>query len=272
MGLIETAAEKSVSNGKLFDDYLTEKQDKNIDWIRIKVKGVEQEIELMDDWRTEQVTKVEPIEVMPLYKSDVFRVSNIFTDEVLEKLITLSELAVARNFSRPNGMNKNGLVLYEMYGLDVVNEYIKHVVLPLAQEYFPQWGMFSVDRQHWFTVHYSKDEDHDLDKHLDGAEVTFNICLKNTLDKRNNMLMIGPRNGEDLSELNAKEQKNKFENISNIAIMFLGQQYHSVTNEGKMDSDGKRINLVIRLLSTEFRRSPMQTYYSKCMAPDIAKA
>ena len=124
--------------------------------------------------------------------------------------------------------------------------------------------MFSVDRQLAFSVHYSKKQDNDLDFHMDGAEVTFNICLKNTMADGLNRLAFGRINGEkDV----IKNDHIEVDNEENSAVMFLGQHFHAIKNNRKLKKkDGERINLVIRLLSTEFRRSPIQTYYQKCLA------
>ena len=62
-------------------------------------------------------------------------------------------------------------------GVDV-EPLVQHVVLPLAKRLFPEWGMFQADRQHAFTVHYGPNLDEDLKMHMDGAEVTFNLCLE----------------------------------------------------------------------------------------------
>merc|ERR1712146_195234 len=73
---------------------------------------------------------------------------------------------------------------------------VEEFILPRAKQTHPEWGMFFVDRQHAFTVHYGKKLDKDLSMHMDGAEVTFNLCLRNTLQVKDE-LVFGRINGAD---------------------------------------------------------------------------
>lgn len=54
---------------------------------------------------------------------------------------------------------------------------MQEYIVPVARVLFPQWGGGSLDSLHAFTIQYSANEDRDLGRHLDEADVTVNICL-----------------------------------------------------------------------------------------------
>ncbi|CAD7956408.1 unnamed protein product [Amoebophrya sp. A25] len=263
----------------------------------------------------------------PLHRPQVLLIRGL--GKLLPKWADIRDTVAARSkqaleslagFSRPNGMNEHGVILREI-GIDLL-EWVRQNVLPAAQQTFPEWGMFTIDRWHAFTLHYGGGRDEGLDMHMDGAEVTFNACLETS---RKDQLLFGQQNGiaeenqvVTVGDIQVKDGVNKvdwieddlaartverrlrvverdsFEKSSNAllsstkiggfgassflenaalpleedaAFLFPGQHTHGVKNfdEGDENSKGTRTNLVIRLLSTEFRRSPATGYYLRCL-------
>eukprot|EP00397_Hematodinium_sp_SG-2012_P035073 GEMP01037687.1.p1 GENE.GEMP01037687.1~~GEMP01037687.1.p1 ORF type:complete len:370 (+),score=51.91 GEMP01037687.1:30-1112(+) len=101
----------------------------------------------------------------------------------------------------------------------------------VGRHFYPNW-IWHADRHHIFTIHYKpgKGEDIYLPLHFDQCELTISISLN-------------PGN----------------------AVVHLGQQFHGTTNI----TDGLRINLIVRLLDTSFRRSPTDGLVSRCPYDDL---
>eukprot|EP00091_Calanus_sinicus_P013531 TRINITY_DN30013_c0_g1_i1.p1 TRINITY_DN30013_c0_g1~~TRINITY_DN30013_c0_g1_i1.p1 ORF type:complete len:183 (+),score=16.53 TRINITY_DN30013_c0_g1_i1:399-947(+) len=97
---------------------------------------------------------------------------------ILEELEHFKESGMPH--SRPNSMNKHGVILHEL-GLDSVVNLIKTNIELLAEDLFPELvGDSGLDSNKSFTVEYDATEDHfdkDLATHFDNAEVTLNISL-----------------------------------------------------------------------------------------------
>jgi len=78
--------------------------------------------------------------------------------------------------SRPNSMNKYGLVLNEI-GMEPLFDHLQRKVLGrIAALLFPREGA-ALDRHHSFIVKYEPGKDLGLDMHVDNSDVTFNVCL-----------------------------------------------------------------------------------------------
>jgi len=82
--------------------------------------------------------------------------------------------------SRPNSMNKHGIILNEI-GLECIVEHLLPSVNVLARELFPDLvGDSGLDSYKAFTIEYSAeavDHQKDLGTHFDNAEVTLNVPL-----------------------------------------------------------------------------------------------
>ena len=78
--------------------------------------------------------------------------------------------------SRPNSMNKYGLVLNEI-GMEATFDALQACCLrKIGSLLFPVEGG-SLDRHHSFIVQYAAGKDLGLDMHVDNSDVTFNVCL-----------------------------------------------------------------------------------------------
>uniref|UniRef100_A0A7S0P0A0 Fe2OG dioxygenase domain-containing protein n=1 Tax=Calcidiscus leptoporus TaxID=127549 RepID=A0A7S0P0A0_9EUKA len=78
--------------------------------------------------------------------------------------------------SRPNSMNKYGLILNEIGMEQMFDSLVERCLAHVARLCFPLEGG-SIDRHHTFIVEYAAGKDLGLDMHTDNSDVTFNVCL-----------------------------------------------------------------------------------------------
>lgn len=86
--------------------------------------------------------------------------------------------------SRPNSMNRYGLLLNDIGFLKTLNQLMCRFVQPLASAFFSErlGGDFHFESQHSFIVRYKMGEDLDLKTHRDDSDITLNICLGKDFD------------------------------------------------------------------------------------------
>ena len=74
-------------------------------------------------------------------------------------------------------MNNYGTVLDCMGFAPLLQQMMTEWVVPLAAFYYPDVDGASMDRHHGFIVEYEIGKDKSLDLHVDGSDVTLNVCL-----------------------------------------------------------------------------------------------
>ena len=111
--------------------------------------------------------------------------THTLNQQLLEELENIEAWAVKSGWqlSRPNSMNRYGLVLKDV-GLAAVSQSLtRALVWPLATLLWPE--QFSdLSDVHAFTVRYRENEDRMLDSHVDSSDVTLNLCLGGSLKGR----------------------------------------------------------------------------------------
>jgi len=183
--------------------------------------------------------KVEPFKPEQLfdgvYTSPVLE--SDFCDKILEELENFKKSELPH--SKPNSMNKHGVILNEI-GLDGIVNLLKTKIQPAAKDLFPELvGHSGLDSNKSFTVEYDASEDHfdkDLATHFDNAEVTLNISL--TDDHEEGELYFV----QDDKVLPVKHRKGH-------GILHSGRHLH-----GAMPvSNGRRTNLILWFRSSSIR-------------------
>jgi len=79
--------------------------------------------------------------------------------------------------TRPNSMNRYGLVLDEIGFSPMLNNLLLQYVKPLATLLFPHYHGAELNSHHGFIVQYDMDGDQSLNFHFDDSDVTLNVCL-----------------------------------------------------------------------------------------------
>ena len=110
----------------------------------------------------------------------------VFTKEFCEKL--LREIKSVKGsglpLTRPNSMNKSGLLLDDVGFTKFFDEFRTKYLQPICDSTFPDLGFTDLDTHRAFIVHYKADDneefDRGLDNHYDNAELTLNVSLSAT--------------------------------------------------------------------------------------------
>lgn len=147
--------------------------------VRAEYEPRHPELAELDRWRLP--SEPDPVELGP----GVFGFELVPTDvraKLVEEIDAVERWASERGLTitRPNSMNRYGLMLNAIGYRDALAEMMRSIVQPLAREVYPDIGAL-VDH-HGFAVEYELGKDVDLALHVDDAEVTLNVCLGERFD------------------------------------------------------------------------------------------
>jgi len=166
-------------------------------------------------------------------------------DMLVEELNHFKDSELAH--SRPNSMNRQGVILEEV-GLGKVVDAVRDSVEGLARQIYPDLvGSSGLDSAKAFTVEYDAEEeakDKELSTHFDNAEVTINVSLTS-----------GHSEGE-LYFLEGEGGKVRgVEHRKGWAVLHRGEALHGAFPV----TEGSRANLIIWFRSSAVRnqRCPM---------------
>eukprot|EP00392_Amoebophrya_sp_AT5.2_P003408 g3413.t1 len=149
---------------------------------------------------SDEQESLRPVDVLRLVLPRTASLATAF-DFLLNRTGVAIGLPQELEYSKPNGMNEHGVVLREIlpdrdFESVVGNFLMRSSVLPAAKQLYPEYGTFYVDRVHAFVLFYGGKYDRELKMHMDGAEVTFNVCLEKSSDATyEDELMFGRKNG-----------------------------------------------------------------------------
>ena len=155
--------------------------EKHIDFSKIIVSSLWNRLQ-SNERSFEDLLSVIDRETM-LYSIDMFQKQ--FCNDLIEEIehFELSGMPV----SRPNSMNKYGVILDEMGLKRTMTLLREKVCQPLfGQLYSSRAGSGALDEHHAFIVQYAREDsvsdvalkgDIDLGFHVDDAELTLNVCL-----------------------------------------------------------------------------------------------
>ena len=167
--------------------------------------------------------------------------------------------------ARPNSMNKYGLILNGVVGLEKTMDILQsQCVAPLGEALYGA-GKFGfgegvgLDHHHSFVVAYRAGEDLGLDMHTDACDVTVNICLGKEF-QGGELTLCGLRGTNRSKE---RRHQHTYVHKPGYAIVHLGRQRH-----GAMDiTNGERYNLIMWSKSSQFRQS-RNFYHAKARQVD----
>ena len=119
-----------------------------------------------------------------LYQYRIFRPE--VCDHLMQEVDHFNAFAAESGIgvTRPNSMNRYGLILNDIGFLGTMHALVQRYVQPLAAAFFSdQLGEgFTFASQHSFIVRYKIGEDLDLKTHRDDSDLTLNVCLGKTFE------------------------------------------------------------------------------------------
>ncbi|CAK0837154.1 unnamed protein product [Prorocentrum cordatum] len=222
-------------------------------------------------------------------QSELFRLpllAPLAGERILEELDVALRSPLARGLSLPNNnegphaqsvreRRVAGVVLDEIGLGGIASSLARDVLQPFARLLHPEWDADAFDSYHAFTIsEYASakpahmkpwktaaNED-DLDwvkrapKHNDICEISMNVCLGRNFTGGGVYFLdaLGP---------SKPWEPQLVEHIAGMAFINRCQHHHGTFPI----SEGERHTLVIRLLSSEFRRAPAEGFASRCMGP-----
>lgn len=159
---------------------------------------------------------------------------------LLEELAHLERWASARGLSitRPNSMNRYGLILDDVGYAGALDAMMRTIVAPLAARVHP--GLGALVDHHGFLVEYAPQKDLDLDLHVDDAEVTLNVCLGETFT-RGALGFSGVRCSDHVSTIAKKHEIFDVDHRPGWALLHHGRHRHFAH---PLES-GHRVNLIL---------------------------
>eukprot|EP00933_Yihiella_yeosuensis_P042522 TRINITY_DN3713_c0_g1_i1.p1 TRINITY_DN3713_c0_g1~~TRINITY_DN3713_c0_g1_i1.p1 ORF type:complete len:197 (+),score=28.10 TRINITY_DN3713_c0_g1_i1:35-592(+) len=170
-----------------------------------------------------------------------------FCNRILQELQAVEAWAGRSgwNLSRPNSMNRYGLVLKDV-GLSAISKCLASVVVqPLVKAVWPEKDDVTSDL-HAFTVRYRGGEDRRLDTHVDASDVTLNVCLGEQF-KGGGVYFHSRRDGGSVDPMTLPHPNDcphclvTHGHEPGVALLHLGDHIHGAHN---IDS-GMRTNLVL---------------------------
>ena len=153
--------------------------------------------------------------------------------------------------SRPNTMNTNGLLLYELGAYPrLLDPLVARLVAPVAAALFggdatTSPGAASLDHHRSFTVSYEVGKEVDLAYHHDDSEVTLNVCLGGDFEG-GELLFGGLRDDPEERHL----ARTPVAHRPGMALLHRGSHCH----EAVAVESGERTNLIVWCRSSETRR------------------
>lgn len=147
------------------------------------------------------------------------------------------------------------------------------VLKPLARVAFPEWAAVSIDSYHAFSIHVARPGKRrasgvenrlvgdSLPSHIDICEVSMNICLGREFNGTDMIFRGvnglkgggGAGGGDGAGDI-------RIPHVPGRAFLNLCQHYHGTLPL----LSGERHALVVRGLSSSFRRSPAEMWASSC--------
>ena len=150
--------------------------------------------------------------------------------------------------SRPNSMNKYGLVLNEIGMEPLFDSMQSRVLQRIAALLWPLEGG-SLDRHHSFVVQYETGKDLGLDMHTDNSDVTFNVCLGREFEGAG-LTFCGYMGQADHRHFSYRHQ-----HVKGHCIVHLGRRRHGADDL----TSGERLNLIIWNTNLAYRHSKSYT-------------
>ena len=222
----------------------------------------------------------------------------IFTAEACEWLMSEFDHArderqfpYAHNLSVPNNVGNGtrsrgmGVVMADL-GLDRLSQALVQAVLsPMARLVYPRWASDTFDSYHAFSIHVeavgmNRTERAEnrivgdrLPEHIDVCEVSMNICLGRDFEgsdvhftgvngaKKGPAAIYGGGGGGDGSGRGDADGQWVYHRPG-WAFLNLCQHFHSTNRLER----GQRHSIVVRGLSSTFRRAPSELYAKKCLS------
>mmetsp|Transcript_52962 Transcript_52962/g.119066 ORF Transcript_52962/g.119066 Transcript_52962/m.119066 type:complete len:341 (+) Transcript_52962:69-1091(+) len=170
-----------------------------------------------------------------------------FTSEYCQKLVEEVDHAQANyasELSRPNGMNRFGMVLNQLGLEPAITEFQQEYIRPMQEFLYGAEGAHP-DDHHCFVVRYKKGEDVGLDMHSDSSDITLNVCLGRNF-KGSTLSFCGV-----LGNRKHRRFQHTYSHQIGRAVIHLGRQRHGADD---LES-GERLNLILWNTSSEWRQS-----------------
>jgi hypothetical protein len=168
-----------------------------------------------------------------------------FCDRFIEEIHQFQNSGLPN--SRPNSMNKYGVLLNYIGMEPMFDALLAQYILPLASRLYPAFGGATLDHHHTFVVQYAPDKDRRLDMHTDDSDVTVNIALSPVSGFQGGDLDICGLSGTQEHRL----FRSRIAHLQGHAILHLGLQRH-----GALDVvSGERNNLIVWCRSRRYRMS-----------------
>lgn len=151
--------------------------------------------------------------------------------------------------TRPNSMNRYGVVLSELGLEDAMDELLYKWLLPVTSAFFPDHAGEHLDYQHAFVVDYAEQGDTALGFHVDDSEVTLNACLGFEFEG-SEVYFRGERCDDHRSDAANDGESWQWAPSPGRAILHAGANRHGVLPL----QVGRRVNLILWARSTRHRR------------------
>lgn len=210
--------------------------------------------------------------------------------KLVEELDNAKQSPVGPHLSVPNNSGKprdhrTGVVLPEV-GLGALAEALAGDVLaPFARLLHKAWTPWHLDSYHAFSIHVMKSDSgafkaertepvsnrnvgDRLPRHVDVCESSLNVCLGNPGFNGSDVYfqnVMGTQSADavvDAFESAEPESLAYVRHVQGRAFINLCQHFHGTNSL----SAGERHTIVVRGLSSHFRRAPAELFTSQCLA------
>jgi hypothetical protein len=150
--------------------------------------------------------------------------------------------------TRPNTMNRQGVVLVEMGLEDSLYDLLDRWLLPMTRRWFAAHAGEHLDHLHAFVVEYAQRGDTSLDFHVDDSEVTLNACLGHDFEGAE-VYFCGERCESHRAEAANDSEAWAWAPEVGRAILHAGAHRHGV----RRLRAGRRTNLIVWARSSRYR-------------------
>lgn len=162
--------------------------------------------------------------------------------------------------TRPNSMNRYGLVLDELGYEPAFAALTRDWLRPFGALLYPEVGGATLDDHHAFVVQYDVSGDVELGFHVDQSDVTLNLCLGGDFEG-GELYFRGRRCALHLDTPSAPEEDFDYDHVPGVALLHAGKHRHGA----HPITAGERCNLIVWCMSSR-ERAREETEGAACSA------
>eukprot|EP01119_Soliformovum_irregulare_P006930 TRINITY_DN19340_c0_g1_i1.p1 TRINITY_DN19340_c0_g1~~TRINITY_DN19340_c0_g1_i1.p1 ORF type:complete len:324 (+),score=51.74 TRINITY_DN19340_c0_g1_i1:244-1215(+) len=224
-----------------------------------ELKTIDEKFFTPSFWNAVQDGSQKKLREIPLEASPGVWIFDMLTPEFCNKLIEEVDAfqqwcdANLLRIHRPNNVNHYGVVLDDFGFYDILQEWLKRFIKPMAAFLLPEFGGDSLDDHHGFVVEFEIGKESDTNFHVDRSEVTLNVCLGKVFEG-GDIYFSGVRCSDHINGPANPDEKFEIPRQIGQALIYSGRH----RNGSHPITSGERLSLTMWCRSSKFAQENSQ--------------